>query len=394
MKTDQLPAKILLVDDDQELSKSIEAILISRGYDVCLAEDGDIALDLADETNFDLVLTDIQMPVMGGMVLLEELRKRNPKLPVVIMTAFSTADRAIDATKSGAFDYVIKPFEVPEFLQVIAKGIALGRLTAKPVKLGGPAPGVDAIIGNGAAMQHVYKEVGRVAAKPIPVLIEGETGTGKELIARAIVQHSDRNKKPLVAVNCAAIPETLIESELFGHEKGAFTNAIARHIGRFEQADGGTLFLDEIGDLPWNTQVKLLRVLQERSIRRVGGNEDIPINVRLVCATHRNLPYMISHNTFREDLYYRINTATIVLPPLRDRAEDIKDIVTYFLNKYAAEFDLGVPAVSKRGMNTLEAHQWPGNVRQLENAVKKSVVESMGRALSEEQNGANTSPIV
>lgn len=385
MKTKLIPAKILLVDDDHELSESIEAILSSRGYNVSLAEDGDIALDMTDETNFDLVLTDVQMPVMGGMALLEELRKRKPRLPVVIMTAYSSTDRAIDATKSGAFDYLIKPFEMPDLLQVIAKGIASGRLISKPVKLRELEPGCDVIIGNSAVMQRIYKEIGRVAAKPIAVLIEGETGTGKELIARAIVQHSDRHEKPFVAVNCAAIPDTLIESELFGHEKGAFTNAVAKRIGRFEQANGGTLFLDEIGDLPWNTQVKLLRVLQEKSIRRVGGNVDISIDVRVVCATHRVLTDMILHHKFREDLYYRINTVRIALPPLRDRPEDIKDLVHYFLNKYAGDFDLGVPEVPKQAMKALESHQWPGNIRQLENAMKKAVVEAMGRPLDEEQ---------
>ncbi|NCF88993.1 MAG: response regulator [Verrucomicrobiaceae bacterium] len=383
MRTDQTAGKILLVDDDQELAENIEAALASRGYEVTMAEDGDIALDLAEDGDFDLVITDVKMPVMGGMALLEEIHKLKPKLPVVIMTAYSSTDCAIEATKSGAYDYVIKPFDMPEFLDVVAKGVASSRLIGRPVKLGGLAPGVDAIVGNSAAMQRVYKEVGRIAAKPIPVLIRGETGTGKELIARAIYQHSNRDKKPFVAVNCAAIPDTLIESELFGHEKGAFTNAIATRIGRFEQADGGTLFLDEIGDLPWNTQVKLLRVLQEKTITRVGGKEDIPINVRIICATHRDLADMITQGKFREDLFYRINTVTVQLPALRERPEDIKDLVHYFLNKYATEFELEVPAVPKQAMKVLATHLWPGNVRQLENAMKKAMVDAMGLALSE-----------
>jgi DNA-binding NtrC family response regulator len=365
--------KILLADDDQALGESFKVVLEGKGYDVTYVEDGDYALDLIEEENFDAVITDFQMPTMGGMELLEQARKFKPRLPIIIMTAFSSADRAIEATKQGAFDYLIKPVEIPELLTVVAKAVESGRLTAKAVTIGESKPGKDAIIGFSRPMQTVFKEVGRVAATPIPILITGETGTGKELIARAIFQHSKRAQKPFVAVNCAAIPENLIESELFGHERGAFTGAVSKRIGRFEQANGGTLFLDEIGDLPWQTQVKLLRVLQEKTLSRVGSAEAIPIDVRIISATHRDLNAMISEGTFREDLFFRLNAAEINLPPLTD----------YLLTKFVTEFELPTASIHSKARKLLETHPWSGNVRELENVVRKALVDTQGRTISE-----------
>lgn len=379
-----IPTQILLVEDDQLLAESIQDALETKSYRVTLAEDGDFALDMAEEQNFDLVLTDFRMGVMSGMELLEQIKERKAKLPVIMMTAHGTTDLAIEATKKGAFDYIIKPFEMPELFEVIEKAVSSSRLTAKPVAMGGTDPGKDAIIGTGRAMQEVFKEVGRIAAKPITVLIKGETGTGKELIARAIYQHSKRNTKPFVAVNCAAIPESLIESELFGHEKGAFTNAMAQRIGRFEQSHGGTLFLDEIGDLPSETQVKLLRVLQDKTIQRIGGKEDIKVDVRVISATHRDLEQMIEDGEFREDLFYRLNAAVIQLPPLRDRAPDIQQLSDYFLAKYAVEFEMEMPSMTNDASRLLKAHDWPGNVRQLENVLKRALVDSNGMTIGEE----------
>ena len=300
------------------------------------------------------------------------------------MTAFSTTDRAIEATKKGAFDYLIKPFEMPEMLEVIHKAVASHRLTAKPITLGSVDPEKDAIIGTSRKMQEVFKEIGRIADKPVPVLIKGETGTGKELIARAIYQHGSRADQPFIAINCAAIPENLIESELFGHERGAFTNAVARRIGRFEQANKGTLFLDEVGDLPWETQVKLLRVLQEKIISRVGGKDDIPVDVRILAATHRNVDKLIAVGKFREDLFYRLNGAVVELPPLRERKNDIPPLVHYFLEKLALQYDYQEPSLHKDALRVLQDHDWPGNVRQLENVVRKALIDSRGYTISEE----------
>lgn len=376
---------ILLVDDDQSLAESIQAVLESRDYRVTHALDGEAGLTAARAEDFDLLLTDFRMPGLGGMQLLEKVQEAKPGLPVVMMTAFSTTDRVIEATKKGAFDYLIKPFEMPDLLEIVSKAVVSRRLTAKPIAMGAPVGEADSIVGSCREMQKVFKEIGAVAEKPVSVLITGETGTGKELIARAIYQHSKRADRPFVAVNCAAIPDNLIESELFGHEKGAFTNAIARRIGRFEQASGGTLFLDEIGDLPPQTQVKLLRVLQEKTISRVGGNDAIPIDVRVISATHRELRTMIEEGHFREDLYYRLNTSVIHLPPLNERREDIGKLAAYFIQKYAIEFEMTEPGVQADALALLENHEWPGNVRQLENVVRRALIESNGVAITAAQ---------
>src|SRR5438105_5037908 len=265
----------------------------------------------------------MKLPGMNGLELVRELHGAHPRLPIILITAHGTTETAIEATKSGAYDYLLKPFDMPEFIELVEKALASRRLMNETIELGESTMGAGALIGNCRAMQSIYKEIGRIASKPVNVLIRGETGTGKELIARAIYQHSDRAKAPFIAINCAAIPETLLESELFGHERGAFTGADLRRIGRFEQADHGTIFLDEIGDMTPGTQVKLMRVLQERSLQRLGGKDTIKVDVRVIAATHHNLEAAIREKQFREDLYYRLSVVVITLPPLRQRKEDL-----------------------------------------------------------------------
>jgi DNA-binding NtrC family response regulator len=286
----------------------------------------------------------------------------------------------IEATKLGAYDYLLKPFDMAELIDWVAKSVACNRLMSEPVEMGQARSNRSAIIGNSRAMQAVYKEIGRVAATAVTVLIRGETGTGKELVARALYQHSSRAARAFIAVNCAAIPETLLESELFGHDRGAFTGAHARRIGRFEQANHGTIFLDEIGDLSLNTQVKLLRVLQEKYIQRVGGNEKIPVDVRVLAATHRDLESALKENEasrtfrFREDLFYRLSGVTITLPPLSQRPEDIPDLVKYFMQRSSSEVGVHAPSIQPEAIVFLQNQVWPGNVRELENVVRQALL--------------------
>jgi DNA-binding NtrC family response regulator len=270
-------------------------------------------------------------------------------LPIILVTAYGTTDTAIEAMKLGAYDYLLKPFDFPQLIDLVGKAADSSRSMSEPVALGDDNSGREAMVGLSPPMQAIYKEIGRMASKPVNVLIRGETGSGKELIARALYQHSDRANAPFVTINCAAIPETLLESELFGHERGAFTGADSLRIGRFEQAQGGTIFLDEIGDITLGTQVKLLRVLQEKSLERLGGKETIQVDVRVIAATHRDLEAAIRQKQFREDLYYRLNVAVILLPPLRNRREDIPDLVRYFLGRHGAELGERQPFHSPRG---------------------------------------------
>jgi DNA-binding NtrC family response regulator len=314
------------------------------------------------------------MPGLNGLELVRQLHPAQPRLPIILITAFGTTETAIEATKFGAYDYVLKPFNIPEMIELVRKAADSNRLMSEPVTLGEPGIARDALVGQSAAMQAIYKEIGRVASKPVNVLIRGETGTGKELIARALYQHSDRANAPFIAINCAAIPETLLESELFGHERGAFTGAESRRIGRFEQADTGTIFLDELGDMTFGTQVKLMRVLQEKCLQRLGGKETISVDVRVVAATHRDLETAIQQKQFREDLYYRLSVVVITLPPLRNRKEDIPDLVRYFLQKHGQELGNANPSIHPDAIEFIQAQTWPGNVRELENVVRKSVL--------------------
>jgi DNA-binding NtrC family response regulator len=317
------------------------------------------------------------------MELIGRLGEELPNLPVVLMTAHGTTETAIEATRRGAYDYILKPFEIEELLAVVMRAAGAGRRGREKVGLGIEEKRDIALVGQSRAMQEVYKEIGRVAEKPVGVLILGETGTGKELVARALWQHGDRKDKPLVTVNCAAIPSNLLESELFGHERGAFTGAEARRIGRFEQAHHGTLFLDEIGDLSLETQAKLLRVLQERMISRVGGREMIPVDVRVLAATHRDLPALVASGKFREDLWYRLNVIVVRLPPLRERREDIPELVSYFVAQHGPDLG-GVASVQPAAVKFLSAQPWPGNVRQLENVVKRILLLAHGYSITEE----------
>jgi nitrogen regulation protein NR(I) len=366
--------KILLVEDDPGIIGGLKKELQVEGYEVVVAERGDTGLAQAKEQLFDVVITDLKMPGLSGLELVEQLHAAKPKLPIIVVTAFGTTETAIEATKLGAYDYLLKPFAMDELLDLVAKSVACNRLMSEPVEIGEARPNQSAIIGNSRAMQSVYKEIGRVAATAVTVLIRGETGTGKELVARAIYQHSTRATQPFIAVNCAAIPETLLESELFGHDRGAFTGAHARRIGRFEQANQGTLFLDEIGDLSLSTQVKLLRVLQEKYIQRVGGNEKIPVDVRVLAATHRDLETALKENQFREDLFYRLSGVTIALPSLSQRSEDIPDLVKYFMQRSAAEVGVDAPSIHPEAIAFLQNQAWPGNVRELESAVRQALL--------------------
>ena len=366
-----MKTRILLIEDDPGITITLERLLASEGHEVTIEKRGDHGLTRANSEPFDLILSDVKLPGLSGLDLVRELHTAKPRLPIILMTAHGTTDTAIEATKLGAFDYLLKPFEMPDLLAVVSKALATSRLMSEPVSLGTPGVTQDTIIGHSRGMQEIYKEIGRVAAKPVNVLICGETGTGKELVARALYQHGDRANGAFIAINCAAIPETLLESELFGHERGAFTGAEARRIGRFEQANQGTIFLDEIGDMTPGTQVKLVRVLQEQSLQRLGGKENIPVDVRVIAATHRDLERAIQKKEFREDLYYRLSVVTIRLPPVRERREDIPDLVHYFLQKHGAPLGVAQPSIHPEAMQFLQSQPWPGNVRELENVVRK-----------------------
>jgi DNA-binding NtrC family response regulator len=375
-------AKILLIEDDAGISDTLRRVLVGEGHEVTVEKRGDDGLARAAGNSFNLVITDLRLPGLGGLELIRQLRAAQPRLPIILTTAFGTADIAIEATKLGAFDYLLKPFNMPQLLDLIQKAARSNRLMSEPVALGEAGAAHDALVGHGEAMQAIYKEIGRVASKPVNVLIRGETGTGKELIARAIYQHGDRANAPFIAINCAAIPETLLESELFGHERGAFTGAQARRIGRFEQAGSGTIFLDEVGDMTLGTQVKLVRVLQEKCLQRLGGKETIPVDARVIAATHRDLETAIRQKQFREDLYYRLNVVVIALPPLRQRREDIPDLIRYFLQKHGPPLGSATPSILPEAIEFLQGQAWPGNVRELENVVRKALLQAQNYTIN------------
>jgi nitrogen regulation protein NR(I) len=371
---------ILIVDDDAQLRQSFEKVLSTEGHTVKTASSGEAALALVQSEVPDLVIMDVRMPGMSGLEAFRAMHDIEPKLPVIIMTAFGTTDTAIEATKLGAFEYVLKPFEIPDILALIGQALEAGRFMRSRVELD-VAPdtaAADVIIGRSKPMQEVYKAIGRVAPTDATVLIRGESGTGKELVARAIYQHSLRSAKPFLIINCVAIPETLLESELFGYEKGAFTGAINRRVGKFEQAHGGTVFLDEIGDMPFSIQAKILRLLQERSIERLGGREPIPVDVRIIAATNRDLEAALAQGRFREDLYYRLKVVTLWLPPLKGRGQDITLLAEYFLARFAQEMGVGNPGMTEEVKLLLQNYQWPGNVRELANAMQKALIFSRG----------------
>ena len=375
--------KVLIADDEANMRWVLERALSKAGYDVETAVDGQLALDRALVERPDLVLLDLKMPKIDGLSLLKTLKEHYPDLMIVMMTAHGSTATAVEAMKAGAHDYLMKPFDIEELLITVSKAFEVERLREQVDYLKGEVQSDGwQLVGSSHVMQEVKHLVERVALTPATVLIQGESGTGKELVAQAIHALSPRVNGPFIRVNCAALTETLLESELFGHEKGAFTGAHARKMGRFELADGGTLFLDEIGELSFNVQAKLLRVLQERTFERVGGEKSIKVDVRIIAATNRDLLKEAQEGRFREDLYYRLSVFPISIPPLRERREDISELVESFLKKlraYGQSKTLGPGVITQ-----LMAYDWPGNVRELENMVERMVIISQGAVIRAE----------
>ena len=380
-------SEVLIVDEDAQLLESFEALLREVGYGVRVAASGDACIQEVQKSTPDLVVMAIRMAGMNGLDALATIHESAPHLPVIIMTAYGTTETAIQATRIGAFDYILKPFSDREILALVERGLKAGRRAAEQVELG-PEPGTaaaGALIGKSREMNEVYKAVGRVAPTDALVLVRGESGTGKELVARAVFQYSERAKEPFQVINCVAIPETLLESELFGYERGAFSGATHRRVGKIEQATGGTVFLDEIGDMPLSVQAKILRLLQERQIERLGGQQPIPVDVRILAATNRDLEAAVADGRFREDLYYRLNVVTITLPPLRDRGDDVLLLAEYFLERMSKELDTPNPGLAPGGAQFLMSHSWPGNVRELSNLILKTLILSRGLPLGRDE---------
>ena len=379
--------KILIVDDDAQLRHSFEKILTAEGHKVLMAATGESGLEIVKNDRPEIVVMDVRLPGMGGLEAFKAMHEVDAKLPVIIMTAYGTTDTAIEATKLGAFDYLLKPFDIPEMLSNIDKALSASKFMRSRVEIE-PAPeggATEVIFGRSKSMQEVYKQIGRVASTAATILIRGESGTGKELVARAIYQHSARANRPFLVINCVAIPETLLESELFGYEKGAFTGAVNRRIGKIEQANGGTVFLDEIGDMPFSIQAKILRLLQERSIERLGGRSPIPVDVRVIAATNRDLEAALLDGRFREDLYYRLKVVTLNLPPVRERVGDIPILAEYFLRRFSDEMGIDSPGLTDKAKEVMESYSWPGNVRELGNAVQKGLIFSRGAPICSEE---------
>jgi two-component system NtrC family response regulator len=397
-------AHILVVDDEKNYRTILAQLLEGEGYRVSVAENPFAALELLGRESVSLILSDLRMPRMDGMAFLQQVREDVGDVPFVILTAFATVETALAAMKAGAFDYLLKPFNNEEILQTVAKALAYARLQTENAALRRQLEqGREReILGESPAIRRLLLDIGRVAPARTSVLIVGESGTGKELVARALHRASPRGKGPLVSINCAAFAENLLESELFGHERGAFTGATERKRGLLEVADGGTLFLDEIGEFPLNLQPKLLRVLQERRFRRVGGTAEIESDVRVVAATHRDLAAMLTSGAFREDLYYRLNVVTLHVPPLRQRPEDVPLLALHFLRRFARELDRPVVSLHPEALKTLQGYAWPGNVRELQNVIERGVLFCAGDTLKNadlpeplrRSAGETTSPVV
>jgi len=379
------PSKVLVIDDDKDLRYSLRRALAGLGYNVIEADSGESGVGLAKREQPDVILLDNRMGGMSGIETLQMLRGAQPQAMVILMTAYGTTQTAIEAMKFGAFDYVMKPFDQAKLIALVDKAMSAGRDLANAGKqarmLVNPADYKEGIIGSSEPMQEVLKSIGQVAASDATVLITGESGTGKELVARCIHQHSLRSKGPFTAVNCAAIPENLIESELFGHEKGAFTGAAGQKPGKFELCDGGTIFLDEIGDMSLPTQTKVLRAIQEGEIQRVGGTATLKVSVRVVAATNKDLETMVAARQFREDLYYRLNVFRIRLPALRERKGDVPLLVDYMLQRQAAARKSRPKRLSAEALEAMLAYDWPGNVRELENVVQRANVLAKGETI-------------
>ncbi|HET8722487.1 MAG TPA: sigma-54 dependent transcriptional regulator [Nitrospira sp.] len=378
--------KILVVDDEKSLREVMSIMLKRAGYEVTEACNGEQAIGQVNKEIYDLVITDLRMPKADGMDVLKAVKSLSPDTVVLVVTAFGTADSAVEAMKQGAYDYLTKPFQVDEVQLIIRNALEKRRLSTENMLLKREMASQSSfaqIVGQSEAMQKVFDVVRKVADSKSNVLICGESGTGKELVARAIHYNSARSGMPFVAVNCSAVPETLLESELFGHMKGSFTGAVANKAGLFEIANGGTIFLDEIGDTTPAIQVKLLRVIQEREFRRVGGNQDVKVDVRVIAATNRDLEKAVADGSFREDLYYRLDVIPIRLPPLRLRAGDIPLLVAHFLEKFAKESGKTAPTIAPEAMHVLLGHEWRGNVRELENLIERVVAFSTGASVND-----------
>ncbi len=389
------PLRIVVVDDEPSQRELIGGFLAKQGHEVFLAASGSEALAYVTNRQVDLVLSDCRMPGMSGPELLLGIKSVNPEVPLVLMTAYGTVETAVQAMKDGAADYLAKPLDLEELLVRLARVAERSRLRSEVRDLQArlvERHRLEGIIGESGRMQEVLALAKRVAPSDATVLIRGESGTGKELIARAIHFNSPRAHGPLVNLNCAALPEQLLESELFGHEKGAFTGAVAQRKGRFEQADGGSIFLDEIGDLSPALQVKLLRVLQERKFERVGGSRTLTVDVRVLAATHRNLERAMREGTFRDDLYYRLNVVTIQIPPLRERREDIPLLLEHFLRKFAEKNRRDVTGLTAAARDALLKYDYPGNVRELENIVERAILLCRGRVIDLEDLPATLRP--
>ncbi len=379
--------RVLVVDDEANAREALVELLADEGYDADSAADGRRALEVMGQFEPHVVLTDLKMPVLDGLGLLKQGRERHPHVAFVVMTAFGTIDTAVEAIKSGAENYLTKPVDLDALSALVARAMEKAKLSEEAARLRGRLDerlALDNIVGDHPSMQRLGKLVAQVAKSRATVLIHGETGTGKELIAAAIHQHSPRREGPFVRLNCAALAETLLESELFGHEKGAVTGATARRHGRFEQADGGTLFLDEVSEIPLPLQVKLLRFLQEKQFERVGGNETITVDVRIVAASNRDLAEQVKDGDFREDLYYRLNVVQLDVPPLRARRSDIPLLAEHFVKKHAEENGFDVQGFSDEALLALMSYPWPGNVRELDNAIERAVVMTAGSTIETE----------
>ncbi len=376
---------ILVADDDASIRSLLKQLLSDEGYSVVEATTGTEVVEKVKDTNPDLVIMDVRMPELDGIEALSKLKVSSPKTSVLIMTAFGSSNNAIRAMELGAFDYITKPFELDKISHTVKRVIEYRDLTSEVQVLRDEISSLvqtERIVGNSPAMQEVYKTVGKVAKADATVLITGESGTGKELVAEALHYNSNRRSGPIVKVSCAALPETLLEAELFGHEKGSFTGAMTQRRGRFEMADKGTIFLDEIGEMSLPMQTKLLRVLQERKIERVGSSLPIKVDIRIICATNKDLQRQVEQQKFRDDLFYRLNVINIHMPPLRDRKEDIPALVEHFLAKHRYSATAQPAAISEEALKRLMEYDWPGNVRELENVVERAVVLSRGQIIT------------
>jgi two-component system nitrogen regulation response regulator GlnG len=374
-------SSLLVIDDDRTVLLLVKKAFKDSEVEVHAATCAAEGMDLLRQQKPDALLLDIMLPEISGIELAHEIRTFDTRLPVIFITAMNDSDTAIEAMKMGAYDYLLKPLDIRQVRSLVERALETRRLMNSPVKLHEAEPEseeTDVLVGRGAKMLEVYKQIGRVAAQDVTVLIRGESGSGKELIARALYQHSHRNRSCFMAVNCAALTDTLLESELFGHEKGAFTGADRRHIGRFEQCNGGTIFLDEVGDMSPATQSKVLRLLQEQKFERVGGHETISVDVRLISATNRDLDQMIEDNEFRLDLFHRLNGFEIVLPPLREREGDLKLLLDHFLKRFNKQLGKNITGISPEALELMESYSWPGNIRELQAAVRRAMLMATG----------------